>query len=372
MNSTHNDERSSTHNNIDDDDEANKGNRKSYIQRIKAQLIIYSCCFILACTLIYMYSSGGSDNQQQLDTTTIPKLKIKVAPPPKALTGRIIYGAKSKGDNTAKLVKESIESGFRHIATGGFHNEYNESGVGEGWKASGIARNAIYLQTLFLHNSVNGNYGTQNCKVPDVCPPSPNLSIEEHVHISIKSSLYNLQTDYIDAVLVHNFRSKLQPYEETIQVWRVLEEYVDKGVISHLGIVSVHDKEYLTKLYNEARIKPTIIQNRFHSNRGYDISLRPLFKELNMPNQLFWILTGSAGGRIRNNDVVKELAQKMGGVTPQILLYSFTMELGGSPIGSKSISHMQDDVNNLIRNRIQWKTDDLIAMANVINKNLIQ
>ena len=75
---------------------------------------------------------------------------------------------------------------------------------------------------------------------------------------------------------------------------------------------------------------------------------------------------------LRNNDVVKELAQKMGGVSPQILLYSFTMELGGSPlIGSKSISHMQDDVNYLIRNRLQWKRDDLIAMSNVINKNLI-
>jgi len=355
---------SSTHNNINDD-EANKGNRKSYIQRIKAQLVIYTCCFLLACTLMYIYSSGSQD------ATTMPKLKIKVAPPSKALPGRIIYGAKSKGDDTAKLVKQAIQSGFRHIATGGFHNEYNESGVGEGWKSSGISRHELYLQTLFLHNSVNG-YATQNCHLPDVCPPSPDLSIEQQVRISIKSSLYNLQTDYIDAVLVHNFRAKLQPYEETIQVWRVLEEYVDKGTIRHLGIVSVHDKEYLTKLYNEARIKPTIIQNRFHSNRGYDISLRPLFKELNMSNQLFWILTGSAGGRIRNNDVVKELAQKMGGVSPQILLYSFTMELGGSPlIGSKSISHMQDDVNNLIRNSIRWKKDDLIAMANVINKNLI-
>ena len=75
------------------------------------------------------------------------------------------------------------------------------------------------------------------------------MSIEEQVHLSIKSSLYNLQTDYIDSVLIHNFRAKLQPYEETIQVWRVLEEYVDRGTIRHLGIVSVHDKEYLTKLY---------------------------------------------------------------------------------------------------------------------------
>ena len=242
-----------------------------------------------------------------------------------------------------------------------------------GWKASGIPRNELYLQTLFLARSVNGYSTTTNCNLPNnVCPPSDDLSIEEDVNLAINSSLYNLQTDYLDAVLVHNFRAKLQPYEETIQVWRVLERLVDMGTIRHLGIVSVHDKDYLTKLHNEARIKPLIIQNRFHSNRGYDINLRPTFQEFGLANQLFWILTGSAGGRIRNNDVVKDLAAKKN-VSPQILLYSFTMKIGGSPlIGTKSVSHMKDDVDALVTNRIQWEKDDLITMASVINKNLIQ
>ena len=35
----------------------------------------------------------------------------------RAPMGSIIYGAKSKGDDTARLVKEAIQSGFRHIAT---------------------------------------------------------------------------------------------------------------------------------------------------------------------------------------------------------------------------------------------------------------
>lgn len=266
---------------------------------------------------------------------------------------------------------------------GGFHGEYNEGGVGTAWKQSGIPRNELYLQTLFLAQSVNG-YGAQNCNVTTtdennqqqsslVCPPSANLSIQDQVHLSIQSSLRNLQSTYIDAVLIHNFRAKLQPYEETIQVWRILEEYVDKGTIKHLGIVSVHDKDYLTKLHHEARIKPSIIQNRFHSNRGYDIDLRPLFQELKLADQLFWILTGSAGGKIRNNEVVKRLAAKMGGVSPQILTYSFTMELGGTPlIGSKSVNHMKDDVEALIKNRWKWEKEDLVEMAGVLHKNLMQ
>lgn len=244
--------------------------------------------------------------------------------------------------------------------------------MGIGWKESGVPRNELYLQTLFLARSVNG-YGTQNCLLEDdeICPPPADLSIEYQVRLSIRSSLNNLQTDYIDAVLIHNFRAKLQPYEETLQAWRVLEEYVDKGTIRHLGIVSVHDKDYLTKLQKDARIKPAIIQNRFHSNRGYDVSLRPIFKEFGMANQLFWILTGSAGGKIRNNDVVKGIAEKKG-VSPQVLLYSFTMEMGGSPlIGTKSASHMKEDVDALLKNKLKWEKEELETMAGLFSKNLM-
>ena len=253
------------------------------------------------------------------------------------------------------------------MRTGGFHNEYNESGVGAGWKESGIPRNELYLQTLFLANTVNG-YATQNCLLVDgSCPPSPELSIEDQVHLSIKS----LQTDYLDAVLAHNFRAKLQPYEETIRAWGVLESYVDKGVVRHLGIVSVHDKEYLAKLHKEARIKPAIIQNRFHSNRGYDIDLRPLFKEYGLANQLFWILTGSAGGKVRNDAVMKRIAERMG-VSPQVLLYSFTMELGGTPlIGTKSVAHMREDVAALVTKKLEWKRYDLTQVAERLNKKLL-
>jgi hypothetical protein len=35
----------------------------------------------------------------------------------RAEMGRIIYGAKSKGEDTARLVTQAIQSGFRHIAT---------------------------------------------------------------------------------------------------------------------------------------------------------------------------------------------------------------------------------------------------------------
>ena len=87
---------------------------KSIYQRIKAQLIIYTICSILLCSIIYMYSSPINDDGGKVDVS-IPEL----TPTEKdfAPMGEIIYGAKSKGDDTARLVTEAINSGFRHIAT---------------------------------------------------------------------------------------------------------------------------------------------------------------------------------------------------------------------------------------------------------------
>ncbi|KAL7550544.1 hypothetical protein ACHAWF_013763 [Thalassiosira exigua] len=363
------------------DDEASKGNKKSAVDRNRARITVVASLLCLGISLGVRTGVVAINGDQVLrrggtrGTVVIDQKPVQIKLPPikRALMGRIIYGAKSKGENTAKLVKEAIQSGFRHIATGGFHNEYNETGVGVGWKESGVRRDELYLQTLFLARSVNG-YGTQNCQLTDEgsCPPAPDLSVEDQVRLSVRSSLRNLQTTYLDAVLVHNFRAKLEPYDETLRAWRVLEEFVDRGIVRHLGIVSVHEKDYLTKLRSDARVKPAIVQNRFHSNRGYDVNLRPLFKEWGAANQLFWILTGSAGGRVRKNDVVKRISGKMG-VSPQVLLYSFTMELGGSPlIGTKSTAHMKEDVDALIKNELKWDREDLVAMANVISKNLLQ
>jgi diketogulonate reductase-like aldo/keto reductase len=361
---------------------AKEGSITPLIYRYRTAIVLLSSILLWK----YIFANDNRNEESDLQAKT------------KAPMGDIVYGAKSKGDDTARLVKEAIQSGFRHIATvrdlnvisfvhiltclptsipqpfnqGGFHFEYNETGVGQGWIESGVPRNELYLQTLFVSQSTE-NYGVLNCLLEAVCPPLSGMSIEEQVKLSVQSSLHNLQTDYIDSVLVHNFRAKLQPYEETLRAWKVLEDYVDKGIIRHLGIVSVHDKEYLTKLHDDARIKPTIIQNRFHSNRSYDINLRPVFKELGFEqNQLFWILTGSAGGKVRNNEVVTKLAIDKG-VSNQVLLYSFTMQLGGTPlIGSKSLDHMKEDFDALVKNKLNWKRDELIAMARVLNKNLIQ
>ena len=74
---------------------------------------------------------------------------------------------------------------------------------------------------------------------------------------------------------------------------------------------------------------------------------------------------------ILNDDIVKSIATKKK-VSPQVLLYSFTMELGGVPlIGCKKVEHMKEDVDALVKNKLKWEKDELVAMAGLLNKNLL-
>ena len=250
----------------------------------------------------------------------------------------LAYGTKSGKDKTGELVKQAIGAGFRHIVTGGHHEGHNESGVGIGWKHSGMPRTELFLQTCFVPFTSPNDFQRQPSD-PEELPKS----IEDQVHLSIQTSLANLQTSYIDAMVFHNFRAKLWNYDELIKAWRVFEEYVDKGVIRQLGITSVHDPVWFEKFYNETTIKPTIVQNRFHSNRQYDVPMQEIFDKYSSMIQVqrFWLLNGSSGGGGKNKDMAKAK-----GVTPAQLMLGFVMSLGSETclVGTKSLQHMKDDI----------------------------
>jgi diketogulonate reductase-like aldo/keto reductase len=141
-------------------------------------------------------------------------------------------------------------------------------------------------------------------------------------------------------MLYHNFRASLHPYEDMIQAWRILENYVQQGIIRHLGISNIHDETYFHRLYNDSIIKPSIVQNRFHSNRGFDVTLRPLFQRHHLVIQRFWVLTGNGDGVKRNVEMARQK-----GVTPEQLMLAFVMALGDTPlVGTHSLQHMMEDI----------------------------
>ena len=103
------------------------------------------------------------------------------------------------GDTCKKAVAAAIETGYRMIDTAEAYG--NEKEVGEGIQQSGIDRRELFLVT----------------KV--------NFKSYEHAEQTVLQSLADLQTDYLDLLLLH------WPFANYYAAWRALEKlYADDKI----------------------------------------------------------------------------------------------------------------------------------------------
>ncbi|MDT1940230.1 MULTISPECIES: aldo/keto reductase [Carnobacterium] len=132
-------------------------------------------------------------------------------------------------EKTAQAVEDAIKAGYRHIDTA--QSYLNESEVGQGITASGIAREELFVTTkIWVHNvSYDG------------------------VMKSFDESLKRLNLEYVDLLLIH------QPYNDVYGAWRAMEELQKSGKVRAIGISNFAvDRAIDLAAFNE--IKPQINQ----------------------------------------------------------------------------------------------------------------
>jgi len=245
----------------------------------------------------------------------------------------ILYGTAWKKDDTAALVRNAVQLGFRGIDTACQPRHYNEAGVGTGLIAclkEGLARTDLYLQTKFT--AVSG-------QDPATIPYDPKAPLPEQVRQSLAASLRNLHTDYVDGLILH---SPLASPDDTLQVWRAFEQLVDTGAVRQLGISNCYRLGALQALWGAARVKPTVVQNRFHAETHYDRELREFCRAQQISYQSFWTLT--ANPHLLAHATVAGLAS-LWGRTPEQVLFRFLTQNGIVPLsGTRSEQHMREDL----------------------------
>ena len=141
-------------------------------------------------------------------------------------------------EGTASIVKHAIDIGYRHIDTAAQYG--NEESVGQGIKASGIAREDLFVTTKLY----NGHHTYELAKQ------------------AIDDSLELLGLDYLDLYLIHwpnplMYRDNWK--EANAESWRAMEEALEAGKIRTLGI-SNFMPHHLEALLETAKIKPTVNQ----------------------------------------------------------------------------------------------------------------
>ncbi|HTV51029.1 MAG TPA: aldo/keto reductase [Steroidobacteraceae bacterium] len=245
----------------------------------------------------------------------------------------LLYGTAWKKAQTAALVRRALELGFRGIDTACQPRHYEEAAVGEGVAAAlgaGLRREDLYLQSKFTPLAGQD---------PARLPYDSQAPLAEQIAQSFAASCRNLRTAYLDALVLH---SPLATARETLEAWRALESLAQAGGVRRLGISNCYRLGDLETLHRAAHIKPSIVQNRFYADTGYDRSIRAFCRAQGLTYQSFWTLSANAG--LLASATLGELASRYGRTPAQILFRHLTQQHIVPLTGTCSEAHMREDL----------------------------
>lgn len=128
----------------------------------------------------------------------------------------------------------AVEAGYRHFDSAQAYD--NEHMLGEAWKKSGLKREDIFITTKIAVS----NFG------------------HKHALESFEESLKNLQTEYVDLLLLHFPVTLLRK-----KSWTALEEIKAAGKAKSIG-VSNYTERHLDEMKDYAKEMPAINQVELH------------------------------------------------------------------------------------------------------------
>lgn len=180
-------------------------------------------------------------------------------------------------------------------------------------------------------------------------PYDASLPLADQISASVKSSLRNLRVEeeesssdaaYIDCLLLH---SALPTEAENLAAWRAMESFVP-DCVRHLGISNTGRKE-LAAIWAAARVRPAVVQNRWHPGNQWDGEVRKFCRENGIMYESFWTLTGNPG--LLESEPIARLSREAG-VSKQVALYSLAVELGITLLnGTTSKERMEEDLKDV-------------------------
>ncbi len=212
----------------------------------------------------------------------------------------------------------------------------------------GLSRAELYLQTKFTPLSGQD---------PNRVPYDPGARLTEQVAQSFQASLRNLQTSYLDCLVLH---SPLTDAAQSMEVWQAMEAISDDAGARQLGISNCYSLAYLERLYRSARVKPAVVQNRFYAEAGYDREIRAFCRQRRIIYQSFWTLT--ANPRVLAHHKLAALASRYGR-TPAQILFRYLTQVDIVPLtGTKTEAHMREDLEIFDFELTEAERDGLAAL----------
>ena len=224
---------------------------------------------------------------------------------------RIAFGTwQIPNDRVTDAAKAALSLGYRHIDTAAAYE--NECGVGKALRESGLRRDEVFITT----------------KIP------AEVKTYEGAKAVIAASLKNLDTPYIDLMLIHAPKpweelfggSEKTYYAENLAVWKAMEEAVAAGQLRAIG-VSNFEVDDLQNLIDYAEIKPAVNQIRVHIGH----TPAEVISYCKKNGIVVMAFSPNATGKLLGHPVVAEIAAKYQVSVPQLSI-RYDCQLGLIPL----------------------------------------
>jgi len=148
------------------------------------------------------------------------------------------FGVFQIPDNeTQAAVEAALAAGYRHLDTAASYG--NEEAVGAAIKASGIAREDLWITTkLWIQHNPTG-------------------SVEDDTKRAFDNSLRRLGLDHLDLYLIH------QPLGDYYSEWRAMQQVYKDNRVRAIGVSNFHP-DRLVDLIDHDEITPAVNQIETH------------------------------------------------------------------------------------------------------------
>lgn len=217
-----------------------------------------------------------------------------------------------KPEPCEKAVLHALTHGYDLIDTANIY--LNEKAVGRAIKASGRKREELFITSKIW----------------------PKDFRKKKIHLALDATLRRLDLDYLDLLILH------QPAGRFVEAYKALEEEVDKGRIKAIGLSNFYGKD-LQKILDVCRIKPVLLTVECHPY-GQNKELKRFLDERGILLQS-WFPLGQGDPKLVGEQVFLDLAKKYG-KTPHQIILKWHVQSGFCVIpGSKTPSHIDDNIN---------------------------
>jgi len=221
-----------------------------------------------------------------------------------------------------QAVKDAAQIGYRHIDTAQAYR--NESGVGDGLRASGVKREEMFVTTKLAA-------GVKSYK---------------KAVSSIDQSLQAMGLDTIDMMIIHSpqpwtqFRGADRYFEGNREAWRALEEAYQAGKLRAIGLSNFEQAD-LDNILASCSIKPIVNQILAHISN----TPQALIQYTQDQGILVEAYSPVAHGELLKNQEVAQIAEKYGVTVPQLSI-RYVLQLGLLPLPkTANPAHMKNNAD---------------------------